>query len=342
MPLPVTAIFPIYECADRLRPHLTYAQGWIDAVEEIIVVDSGSLDGSAEIARREIQHPNVKHEVVPPGLYPAWNHAVHLARARFCYFSTVGDGIDRTGLEHLVNTAENLAVDVVVSPPRCVEEDGQQTDTRIFPIHSLLAGSDIHEAMSLPLWLAHLMATGFSIESFLGSSASNLYRTDCLKQSTFPTDFGKAGDAAWFRKNALRFRYALTPRICADFSLHQDHGVRQHGEISLLLERLTQLSRGALLEFLESSNTAEAQEVEVLDAWRRIAGVSPETTLDAIRHLEGVATTAEQQRVYIDELKEHLDMRQKLLLELTAECEKLRALSAHPRRRLAAMRSWFS
>jgi glycosyltransferase involved in cell wall biosynthesis len=340
MPLPVTAIFPIYECADRLSFHLAFSQRWLDAVEEIVVVDSGSLDGSAKIARREIRHPNVKHEIVPPGLYPAWNHAVRMASARFCYFSTVGDTIDQAGLEHLVQTAEGLDADVVVSPPRCIGADGQQTDVRIFPVHSLLAGSDIFEAIVLPRWLAHLMATGFSIESFLGSSASNLYKSDCLKQRPFPKDFGKAGDAAWFRQNALRLRFALTPRVCADFLLHQDHGVRPHGEISALLARLTRLSGDALLEFLKSSSTPEAREIEVLNAWRDIAGESPEKTLDAVRHLEGVAETAEQQRVYIEELKEHLDRRQKIILELTAECEKLRMLPPPPRGLLAALRRW--
>ncbi|MEI8309175.1 MAG: glycosyltransferase [Verrucomicrobiota bacterium] len=341
MPLPVTAIFPIYECADRLRPHLALAQEWVAAVDEIIVVDSGSKDGSAEIARREIRHPNVKHEVVPPGLYPAWNHAVRMAGAEFCYFSTVGDTIDQAGLQHLVNTAETLPVDVVVSPPRCVGEGRQQIDTRVFPVHSLLACSAIREAMALPPWLAQLMATGFSIESFLGSSASNLYRTDCLKQRPFPANFGKAGDVAWFRENAFRFRFALTPRVCADFALHQDHGILPHGDISRLLERLTCLSRNALLEYLEVMNTAEAREIQILNAWRNIAGASPEKTLDAVRHLEGVATTAEQQRVYIDELMEHLDLRQKLLLELTAECERLRGVTERPQGVIAAIRRWF-
>ena len=32
--------------------------------------------------------------------------------------------------------------------------------------------------------------------AILGSSSSNLYRTDCLKRHPFPTDFGTSGDAA--------------------------------------------------------------------------------------------------------------------------------------------------
>ncbi len=324
MPLPITAIFPIYECADRLESHLALAQAWLDSVEEVIVVDSGSKDGSADLARREIRHPNIRHEVVPPGLYAAWNHGVGLAGAEFCYFATVGDTIDRDGLEHLALTARKLAADVVVSPPRCVTESREPATGRIFPIHSILAASDISEPMSLPPWLADLMATGFSIESFLGSSASNLYRTGCLKRNPFPTGFGKAGDTAWFRENALRYRFAMTPRICADFCLHQEHSTRPHGEISDLLDRLTQISEKAFLEARGLLDEADVSGMLVFKGWRDVAGLSPEKTLDAIRHLEGVAATAEQQRKYIEELKEHMDQRLKIIEELTAECARLR------------------
>lgn len=325
MSLPITAIFPIYECADRLDVHLSLAKVWLDSVEEVIVVDSGSKDGSAELARRQINHPNVRHEVVPPGLYAAWNHAVSLASGEFCYFATVGDTIDRDGLVHLALTVRELAADVVVSPPRCVTESRQPATGRVFPIHSILKTSNISEPMTLPPWLAYLMATGFSIESFLGSSASNLYRTECLKRNPFPTGFGKAGDTAWFRENALRYRFAMTPRTCADFCLHQEHSTRPHGEISELLDRLTQISEKAFLEARELLDEADFNAMLVLKSWRDIAGVSPEKTLDAIRHLEGVAATAEQQREYIEELKEHMDKRLTIIEELTAECEKLRS-----------------
>lgn len=326
MPLPITTIFPIYECADRLGPHLEFAQEWLDLVEEVVVVDSGSIDGSAELARREIVHPKVRHVVVPPGLYAAWNHGVQLAESEFCYFSTVGDTISKTGLEHLVGVAQGLSADVVISPPRCISEDGKEADFRVFPVHSILENSGIREPFLMNPWLSYLMATGFSIESFLGSSASNLYRTSCMKQEVFPTDFGKAGDSAWFRRNALRFKCALTPMVCADFLLHQDHATRPHGEITELLNRLTALSEEALQLFFASADPDQKCELQMLNGWRDIAGTSPEKILDAVRHLEGVAATAEQQREYIEELKEHMDKRAGIIEELTAECEMLKEL----------------
>ena len=341
MHLPITAIFPIYECAARLGPHLDLAQEWLDLVEEVIVVDSGSLDGSAELARREIHHPKVKHVVVPPGLYAAWNHGIQLAESEFCYFSTVGDTITRDGLIHLLATAQDLVADVVISPPRCISENGQEVDYRVFPVHSIVENSGVREPFMMKPWLSHLMATGFSIESFLGSSASNLYRTSCMKQEGFPTNFGKAGDSAWFRQNALRFRFALTPRGCADFLLHQDHATRPHGEIADLLARLTTLSEEALQRSFTSTDPDQKCELQMLNGWRDIAGTSPEKILDAVRHLEGVAATAEQQREYIEELKEHMDKRAVIIEELTAEYERLRAISQPRAGLLTSLRKSF-
>ena len=327
--LPITAIFPIFNCADRLAGHLESAKKWTDLVQEVIVVDSGSIDGSSELARREIQHPNVRHEVVPPGLYAAWNYAAGLANGEFCYFSTVGDVISGTGLEHLLQVALDHDSDVVISPPRCINEDGTVSSSRVFPVHSILEASLLEKPFKLKPWVSYLMATGFSIESFLGSSASNLYRARCLKEEPFPTVFGKAGDSAWLRKNALKYNFSITPRVCADFLLHQDHAIRPHGEITVLLDRLTALSENALRSYIASAdqgiNNDSKTEIKLLNAWRDVAGTSPEKILDAVRHLEGVAATAEQQRVYIEELKEHLDKRAIIIEDLNKECHRLKS-----------------
>lgn len=320
MPLPVTAIFPIYECADRLGEHLTSAREWLGSVEEVIVVDSGSADGSAEMARHEIKHPNVRHEVVPPGLYAAWNHGIRLAGSEFCYFSTVGDSLAGDGLEHLVYVALSLQADTVISPPLCLNEDGSASDKRIFPIHSILSESELGRPMVLPPWLSWLLSNGFSIESFLGSSASNIYRTRCLQRAPFPTDFGKAGDSAWFRLNALRFRFALTPKHCATFLLHQEHGSKAPGEIATLLGRLNKVSAHAA-EQAATLPVATIGEIGILDAWRRLAGAAPEKTLDAIRHLEGIAETNAEQRKYIADLQAEIEKMRAVMEDLEKVCQ---------------------
>ncbi len=324
--MPITAIVPVYNCADRLVPHLASINEWVSSVEEVIVIDSGSIDGTAEIARREIIHPRIRHEVVPPGLYGAWNHGVKISNCEFCYFATVGDTIKSEGLNHLFTVAKEYTADVVISPPRCITEEGLNADFRVFPVHRILEGSDLSEPIALEKWLVYLLATGFSIESFLGSSASNLYRTECLQRDPFPPDFGKAGDSAWMRKNALRYNFALTPKVCADFLIHQDHGIREHGEITDLLDRLSVISDGALKEWLDFTNLRGSASLRILNCWRDMSGISPEKTLDAIRHLEGVAKTAELQREYIKELEQHLDKRAQIINHLNSECERLQIL----------------
>ena len=57
--------------------------------------------------------------------------------------------------------------------------------------------------------------------AILGSSASNLYRTQCLKERPFPTDFGTSGDGGWGILNAFDVKIAVTPRCFSTFRHHQ-------------------------------------------------------------------------------------------------------------------------
>jgi len=320
MTFPICAIFPVYECADRLRDHLRRSQEWLLLVEQVVVVASHSTDGTLQVAREMLDGTGAEILPVPPGLYPAWNTGIARAGAEYVYISTVGDGIDACGLGHLLETIVELECDVLISPPRCVHEDGSPAEEREFPIHQLLAKADVSDPVRIPRWLAYTLATGFSVESLLGSSASNLYRREFLQRHPFPANFGKAGDAAWLRRRALSVRLGLTPRVCADFLLHQDHGARPHGELTEILERLQGESECALAEARASSNCGS--ELALLNAWRLCAGVSPERTLDAIRHLEGIAAKNEEQRAYIGDLEAELSKMREAMELLDRECDR--------------------
>jgi len=322
--LPVCVILPVYECAERLRRHLENAV-WVEEAEQIVVVDSDSKDGTAEIAREFVASVQGEFLSVPPGLYAAWNAGVAQARTPFAYYSTIGDTISVEGLRHLCETAENLECDVVISPPNCVPESGEAVPRREFPIHQLLARAGISGAVRLEPAIAYLFASGFSVESILGSSASNLYRAEILRRYPFPVEFGKAGDTAWMRRNALRVRTAITPRVCADFLLHQDHGSRKHGELSNDLERLNEESFLALQEYLTSHHDEESRQLRLLEAWRSVTGAAPENTLDAIRHLEGIAEKNAEQRAYIGDLQAEIEKMRQGMKELTQECERREA-----------------
>ena len=72
-------------------------KNWLDLAEEIIVVDSGSLDGSAELARVRFYTQMSVMKLFLRGLYAAWNDGIRLAGSDYCYLSTVGDSISREG-----------------------------------------------------------------------------------------------------------------------------------------------------------------------------------------------------------------------------------------------------
>ena len=57
-------------------------------------------------------------------------------------------------------------------------------------------------------------------EAILGSSASNIYRTRCVQQNPFPTDYGTAGDGGWGLTHCLKIRLGVTPE---KFSTFRDH-----------------------------------------------------------------------------------------------------------------------
>ena len=190
---------------------------WLPHVEQVVVVDS-STDGSLDFLRERLAAPNVEFHSVPPGLYQAWNFGIERARGEFCYFSTVGDTISSEGLAHLVDLATQHALDLVLSPPHMVEAVGSLASMR-WPIHefaeSLKADFFLPDRAETIRWL-----TSFLPFTILGSSASNLYRTEFLKANPFPTEFAHNGDAALGAKVAPFVKMGITRKICSRFVTH--------------------------------------------------------------------------------------------------------------------------
>ena len=81
-----------------LPRHLDFLEKWVDAVEEIVVVDSFSEDGSMDYLKKRLKHPNVQFLTHPPGLYASWNFGIGKVQARYVYISTIGDTITREDL----------------------------------------------------------------------------------------------------------------------------------------------------------------------------------------------------------------------------------------------------
>ena len=217
--LPVSVIIPTRNCRGELVEHLKMMQPVFEKAAQVICVDGSSEDGTAEVLREFTEsRPNAKFLSLPPGLYEGWNAAVAEAQQPWVYFSTIGDFISLDGLSKLLGSAESLKLDLVISPPKMVQEDGTASPQK-WPIHHFTSSFKTKEIHVLSLEQKILGFCSFFTGSILGSSASNVYNTGFLKQHPFPTDFGHAGDTIWAVRNLIDMRAAIIPENFATFRL---------------------------------------------------------------------------------------------------------------------------
>jgi len=216
----IGVLIPTRNCASLIPGHLDSLRPWLDLAEEVVVVDSDSRDGTVELLQTGLSHPKVAYVTHPPGLYQSWNHGIRQLRSKYCYISTVGDSITRAGLEHLHQAMETLAADVVVSKPRYITEKGRPMKAPRWPIDDLNLTLGRGEPFALEGATLFLFALVHYREALLGSSASNLYRTECLQAHPFPTGYGTVGDGAWGLENCVKIRLGVMPKV---FSTFRDH-----------------------------------------------------------------------------------------------------------------------
>ena len=193
---------------------------WLDLVEEVVVVDSFSEDGSLEMIQSGLRHPRLKILSHPPGLYQSWNHGIRHLTAKYCYISTVGDAISREGLQHLADSAEKLGCDVLMSKPEFLSMNGSKATALFWPVEDMIQSLHITAPQLLSRWEFLAFATAHAGNGLLGSSASNLSRTEALVAHPFPTEFGRVGDGIWALKHCCRFNWGITPNVFSTFLLH--------------------------------------------------------------------------------------------------------------------------
>jgi glycosyltransferase involved in cell wall biosynthesis len=247
-PLPIGVVIPTLNVRQALPEHLASVRSWAHRVQQITVVDSFSNDGTVEFVRAELHHPNLRILQTPPGLYASWNHGIERNTAEFTYVSTIRDTISADGLEHMVRIARKLAADVVISPPVLTDESGRRLPEKKWPVHEIIEACAIQQPILLPRPLAFLLATFYIPECIHGSSASNLYRTQVLRQFPFPTDFGGIGDTAWGVRYSLKTSTAVTPETFSRFVFHRTYGWASEAERDRALRRLLDLARQAISE----------------------------------------------------------------------------------------------
>ncbi|MDB6066920.1 MAG: hypothetical protein JWR26_3128 [Pedosphaera sp.] len=218
--MPISVLMPTLNSAALLPRHLKSMDPWLDLVEEVVVVDSHSQDATVQMIQSALRHPRLRIISHPKGLYQSWNHGIRQLGSKYCYVSTVGDSITRAGLEELHRVAEAFQCDVVISKPRFIDKDDRELPEAPWPIDDLFAhfpdtGPALFEGLDL-YFFALANCTG----AILGSSASNLYRTPCLQERPFSTEYGTAGDGAWGLANALDVRLGAVRERVSTFRYH--------------------------------------------------------------------------------------------------------------------------
>ncbi len=218
--LPLGVVIPTKNSMPYLPGHLEAMRAWQELAQEVIVVDSFSTDGSVEFIKSNLAHAHVRYLTHPPGLYQSWNFAIAQVTQPYVYLATTGDTITRAGIEKLVAAAESLAADVVISKPRFLARDGGPAADIRWPVDDIIAMLNI----SAPRKLARLEAVIFAVThatgTLLGSSASNLYRTETMRRLPFPVDFGTAGDGAWGLLHAPEVAWVVVPEKFSTFLIH--------------------------------------------------------------------------------------------------------------------------
>lgn len=239
--LPISILIPTRNCAALVPEHLQSLRDWMDLAEEVVVVDSDSRDGTVELLRSGLAHPRVRFLNHPPGLYQSWNFGIQNAGAKYIYIATVGDGISRGGIGHLFDVAERFQSDVVISKPDFVSAGGQALPGQRWPVDVILRRLRIDRPRLLSTAEQFLFMATNLWGSILGSSASNLYRADCLKQRPFPTEYGTTGDSGWSILNIFEVKIAITPERFSTFRFHEKSYAPEDYHIEALLLKLFRL-----------------------------------------------------------------------------------------------------
>jgi len=218
--MPLGVVIPTKNSMPYLPRHVEGLRPWLDLAAEVVVVDSYSTDGTVDFLRANLRHPALRFTSHPPGLYASWNHGIAQISSPYVFIATAGDTITREGVCKLVETAESLACDAVISKPTFCDVSGQSLPDLQWPIDDVIATLDVKQPRRLRPLEAVIFAAVHAADALTGSSASDVFRTDILRRHPFPTDFGTSGDAVWGWMHAAEVAWGVIPGKYSTFTLH--------------------------------------------------------------------------------------------------------------------------
>lgn len=262
----ISVVIPTRNSMPSIKEHIAALNEWLPRVNEVVVVDSESSDGTLEYIVEHVDHQSVEVLSHPPGLYESWNAAIAKSKSKYIYIATVNDFMPFDTLERMYQAAEAHCADVVVSAPNVVGEGGVVLNKR-WPIHEYLE--------SVPEQKIHVLSPIDRIAwnsvrlpgTLIGSSASNLYRSFELKADPFPIDHGRSGDSAWALKHSLRGKWLVLRDGQSQFWEHP-HTSSQADVALQYRSKLYELGVQVVNEFCsaldESEETSMAEELATL------------------------------------------------------------------------------
>ncbi|MCU1444484.1 glycosyltransferase [Cryobacterium sp.] len=171
----VSIIVPAYNAAGFLAASIDELLGQTLTDIEIVVVDDGSADATAEVAHRAAQaHPRVRFVRLAEngGVALARERAVHESRGEFLWFVDADDERAPDALEKLVAAAEATGADVVICSAEYVYDAGR---TRPIPAPRLAAPVSGADAF-------HLLLDG----AITGHLWNKLFRREHALRITYP------------------------------------------------------------------------------------------------------------------------------------------------------------
>ena len=194
---------------------------WVGGVGAVILVDSESTDRTVEYIREALDFSQLQILHRPRGLYASWNFALTQVRTKYAYIATVGDVIAPAGVSQLLRVIERYEGDIAISPPDFRNEFGDLIETAEWPIHRMIDLLALEDEGLLDSALVCAWHSLFFPATLIGSSASNLYRTEYLQRHPFPLDYENKGDSAWAIEHSAMARWCLCPKKLAQFVYHQ-------------------------------------------------------------------------------------------------------------------------
>lgn len=217
----ITALVPVYECADRLPRHVHFLRRLAPTLADLVWVVTPSGDGSHEIAARACKELGGRLLSVPPGLYPAWNAGISKIKTKYTYISTIGEEITPEGLVAMADLLRKQDADLCFSPPAIVPAvpDSFQR-TRHWPVFRFADFLRPYDGRVLPVSMLACLQAISGISGVFGSCASCVFATATLQSRPFPDDFLHYGDTAWFYAHLCRLRTIYRKEVCSTFHVH--------------------------------------------------------------------------------------------------------------------------